>query len=301
MSKNTVNNHRGIEGVMLCRCVRADQAESIKPCFISVAQGYAPLAWNVPRPLQNAAFNHRCLLPFGKRLEIEVNFAAILFGDLVRVAPGWNSQTMQNCINHGAYTSMIFKSFLRDLDEDAKVLLHENKWGLLAKGTPVKLVSHEHDSKVKFGYSGPTGPDRWADLSPAFSECAKGKSQSPVNILTHSNAIVHTKYKPLLIHYAKSVNSTLINYGFNVGIRYGAEAGMIVLDGKNYTLKQMHWHAPSEHRIDGVQFAAELHLVHFAVADHTLAVIAVLFQLGHRPDPTLAKCPQTRENDDSDS
>nr|GMC88922.1 alpha carbonic anhydrase 1, chloroplastic [Ipomoea batatas] len=155
------------------------------------------------------------------------------------------------------------------------------------------MHADEHDSKVKFGYSGPTGPGRWADLSPAFSECAKGKSQSPVNILTHSNAIVHTKYKPLLIHYAKSVNSTLINYGFNVGIRYGAEAGMIVLDGKNYTLKQMHWHAPSEHRIDGVQFAAELHLVHFAVADHTLAVIAVLFQLGHRPDPTLAKFPLT--------
>nr|GMC88834.1 alpha carbonic anhydrase 1, chloroplastic [Ipomoea batatas] len=151
------------------------------------------------------------------------------------------------------------------------------------------VLHNEHDSKVKFGYSGPSGPGRWADLSPAFSECAKGKSQSPVNILTHSNAIVHTNYKPLLIHYAKSVNSTLINYGFNVGIRYGAEAGMIVLDGKNYTLKQMHWHAPSEHRIDGVQFAAELHLVHFAVADHTLAVIAVLFQLGHRPDPTLAK------------
>lgn len=77
---------------------------------------------------------------------------------------------------------------------------------------------HEHDNKVKFGYTRPIGPERWAELSPAFSECAKGTSQSPVNIRTHSNAVVNTKYKPLLVHYAESVNSTLINYGFSVGV-----------------------------------------------------------------------------------
>ena len=42
-------------------------------------------------------------------------------------------------------------------------------------------------------------------------------------------------------------------------------------------------HSPSEHRVDGTNFAAELHLVH-ADADGNLAVVGLLFKLGaHSP------------------
>lgn len=39
-----------------------------------------------------------------------------------------------------------------------------------------------------------------------------------------------------------------------VQVRYPANAGSMVIDGKIYSLKQMHWHSPSEHRINGKQY-----------------------------------------------
>lgn len=37
-------------------------------------------------------------------------------------------------------------------------------------------------------------------------------------------------------------------------VRYPDKSGEMVVHGKIYYLKQMHWHAPSEHRIDGKQY-----------------------------------------------
>jgi carbonic anhydrase len=53
----------------------------------------------------------------------------------------------------------------------------------------------------------------------------------------------------------------------------------IAVDGETYELLQFHLHAPSEHTVDGVPAAAELHLVHQA-DDETLAVVAVLIEEG---------------------
>jgi carbonic anhydrase len=38
-------------------------------------------------------------------------------------------------------------------------------------------------------------------------------------------------------------------------LHYEGNCGVLIVDGKNYTFKQMHWHSPSEHQIDGVQYA----------------------------------------------
>ncbi|KAK6126385.1 hypothetical protein DH2020_039869 [Rehmannia glutinosa] len=116
--------------------------------------------------------------------------------------------------------------------------------------------SQKADETIQFTYSGATGPDQWGNLNPNFSMCVNGKAQSPINILT-----------------AK--------------VRYPGNSGALIVDNKMYTLKQMHWHAPSEHRIDGQQFAAELHLVHIA-DDGSVSVVAILFKYG-QPDPLLAK------------
>lgn len=40
----------------------------------------------------------------------------------------------------------------------------------------------------------------------------------------------------------------------HVQIHFSGYAGVMVVDGKNYTLKQMHWHSPSEHQLQGVQY-----------------------------------------------
>ncbi|XVE61480.1 hypothetical protein DITRI_Ditri06bG0043700 [Diplodiscus trichospermus] len=139
---------------------------------------------------------------------------------------------------------------------------------------------------AQFGYTGNNGPDKWGNLDPTFTACSSGKRQSPVNIL--KNLSVHNKQlKPLTRNYRRSINATLVNNGFNIGLRLEEYGGELSIDGKNYALSQMHWHLPSEHHINGEQFAAELHLVHRA-PDNSIAVIAVLYQEKHA-DPFIAK------------
>lgn len=38
-------------------------------------------------------------------------------------------------------------------------------------------------------------------------------------------------------------------------LSYEGNPGVLIVDHQNYTLKEMHWHSPSEHQIDGIQYA----------------------------------------------
>ncbi|KAJ6864817.1 alpha carbonic anhydrase 1 [Populus alba x Populus x berolinensis] len=70
-------------------------------------------------------------------------------------------------------------------------------------------------------------------------------------------------------------------------VHYEENCGALIVDGKNYTFKQMHWHSPSEHQIDGVQYAAELHVVHLSDSG-AIAVVSMLYELGDA-DPFISK------------
>ncbi|KAI3471811.1 hypothetical protein Pfo_028464 [Paulownia fortunei] len=131
---------------------------------------------------------------------------------------------------------------------------------LLIVGSYASTTLKADNKPLQFTYSGATGPDRWASLNPNFSLCANGKSQSPINIVT-DQVLPNKKLKPLIREY-RAVNVTLVDFKFTVAIEYPDHTGGIIIDDKQYTLKQMHWHSPSEHRINGKRFAAELHIVH---------------------------------------
>ncbi|KAF9594460.1 hypothetical protein IFM89_031062 [Coptis chinensis] len=145
------------------------------------------------------------------------------------------------------------------------------------------LVTFAED--LKFSYSGPTGPEKWGSMSPSFFACSSGKAQSPMQIIRNAG-VLNPNLGPLSIQYSDS-SATLINHGFNVELLYGNEVGGAIIDGKQYSLKQMHWHSPSEHKIDGVRYAAELHLVHKS-ADGSISVVAILYNLG-APDALLSQ------------
>ncbi|KAF6171928.1 hypothetical protein GIB67_011825 [Kingdonia uniflora] len=138
---------------------------------------------------------------------------------------------------------------------------------------------------VKFSYKGVRGPENWGSLSPSFSMCSHGKSQSPINIVT-KEAAYNAKLENLARDYCSS-NATLINNGFNIGLLYHDGVGTAFIDGKNYSLKQTHWHSPSEHTINGVRYPVELHLVHVA-DDGSVSVVAILYKFGE-PDPFLSQ------------
>ena len=65
-------------------------------------------------------------------------------------------------------------------------------------------------------------------------------------------------------------------HAIQVNVKNG---GKLILDGREYTLVQFHFHGHSEHTIDGKQYALEGHLVHKS-ADGHLAVVGVMFNEG---------------------
>jgi len=77
----------------------------------------------------------------------------------------------------------------------------------------------------------------------------------------------------------------IIDNGHTIQINYPAGSTLTVGD-KTYTLKQFHFHHPSEEHIDGHGYAMVAHLVHADSEGH-LAVVAVLFTKGAE-NPLLA-------------
>ncbi|WCJ34305.1 alpha carbonic anhydrase 1 [Euphorbia peplus] len=147
---------------------------------------------------------------------------------------------------------------------------------------PLIALAISASPPMNFSYGGgKEGPGEWGRT---FKTCSHGKFQSPINIITKQSVpakSVHpifTVYKPAFAY--------LVDNGFNIGVKYNSEHAEVKIDGKLYIMKLMHWHSPSEHRINGVQYPLELHIVHEA-ADHSRAVVAILYKFGP-PDPFIA-------------
>lgn len=115
------------------------------------------------------------------------------------------------------------------------------------------------------------------------SLCSSGKSQSPIDIIS-SEAFINKSLESLTRNY-HVFNASLLTDGKHLQISFNGKGGLII-DGKTYSLNQMHWHTPSEHRINGIQYAAELHEVHKA-AGGIATVVGILFEEGP-PSPLLA-------------
>ncbi|KAK7345333.1 hypothetical protein VNO77_15935 [Canavalia gladiata] len=139
---------------------------------------------------------------------------------------------------------------------------------------------------ANFSYVGPNGPDNWGSLSPSFAACSNGKAQSPVDLLK-IHIVLNKELKSLDRNYLPT-NATLVNNKFNIGVHFEGKVGDININGKNYSLKQLHWHSPAEHRANGRIHEAELHLVHLTEDNNNIAVVAVLYNLGD-PDPIISQ------------
>ena len=111
---------------------------------------------------------------------------------------------------------------------------------------------------VEWGYDGPGAPENWASLSEEYATCANGQQQSPVDITGYEE----TDAEPISFLYDSDA-AAVRNDGRFVHIDY-APGSMLSVGKQIFELKSAHLHSPSEHWIDGVSFAAELHLVHAA-------------------------------------
>lgn len=125
-----------------------------------------------------------------------------------------------------------------------------------------------------WSYAGEHGPDHWAAVDPADNAaCASGKEQSPIAISAGDPLFPEA----LQVDYKPSPE-TIVNNGHTIQDNY-APGSSVTVDGQSYALAQFHFHAPSEHVIDGKPAAMELHLVHKNAAGG-LAVVGVMIEEG---------------------
>ncbi|TFL02089.1 alpha carbonic anhydrase [Pterulicium gracile] len=133
---------------------------------------------------------------------------------------------------------------------------------------------HRRSSNVPvadYSFTGPTGPLKWATLKPEYALCATGKRQSPINI----DSTISVAQRTVVASFPNVADAEFANLGNTLEV---VVDGTTTFGQKAYTLKQYHFHTPSEHRIAEEYYPLELHMVHQA-ADESLLVIALMFEL----------------------
>ena len=156
--------------------------------------------------------------------------------------------------------------------------------------TVVVEVTKPSDRPTHWGYSGETGPANWGSLDPVYNLCGNGKGQSPINIQNYQvsgSANWKLNYGNSSLHIAHNEHMhEIIDNGHTIQVSVD-EGSTFTFNGKDFTLKQFHFHTPSEHTIDGKNLPMEMHLVHQS-EDGKLAVVSVLFKEGKTANPNLA-------------
>jgi carbonic anhydrase len=108
-----------------------------------------------------------------------------------------------------------------------------------------------------------------------------GLAQSPINILS-SNTEKDKKHE-ITLKFNNAINA-VENLGHTIQLDF-AEGDTTIVDGKTYKFKQLHFHTPSEHLIDGMTFPMEMHVVHILKdqkekGESAYVVIGMLFKMG---------------------
>jgi carbonic anhydrase len=134
------------------------------------------------------------------------------------------------------------------------------------------------------------GPEEWGEIDPSFEACLDGDAQSPIDIAD----AVTADLPPLVFDYP-GAPLVVENTGHVIEVPMPEDAGHALSIGDEaYTLEQYHFHAPSEHTLDGVSFDIEAHFVH-RNDDGELAVVGVLFDTDAPPaellDPIMTNAP----------
>jgi carbonic anhydrase len=117
------------------------------------------------------------------------------------------------------------------------------------------------------------GPAAWGEIDESFEQCLEGEEQSPVDI-THA---VPADLPELEFDYPETPLA-VENTGHTIEASVPESSNLTMTIGDDvYRLVQFHFHAPSEHTVDGRPYAAEAHLVHES-EEGQLAVVALLIE-----------------------
>ncbi|KAL5067816.1 hypothetical protein RYX36_018703, partial [Vicia faba] len=133
------------------------------------------------------------------------------------------------------------------------------------------------------------GPSHWGELKKEWAACKNGRMQSPIDMSSNIVRVV-PKLDELKKNY-KPQNAIIRNRGHDIQLKWQGDAGSININATEFFLRQMHWHSPSEHTINGQRYDMELHMVHESLkinGKSKIAVVGLLYKIGG-PDPLLTK------------
>ncbi len=132
---------------------------------------------------------------------------------------------------------------------------------------------------LQWSYQGETGPEHWGSLDPSFASCARGQSQSPVDLagaVEQDLTEVVFNYSPTKIHLSHDGRALSADCPPGDSIRF---------DKGTFELARFQVHRPSEHSIDGRTYPLEIQFLHRDDSGR-LVMVAVLCREG-APNPAL--------------
>lgn len=179
-------------------------------------------------------------------------------------AAGEKVTIMSECLPKDAKADKSEKSAGKDAKSDG----HGKADDKHAKADDKKGGAH---AAPHWGYEGEMGPEKWGK---EFPTCAKGKSQSPLDIrgpFVKGRMVVTADYKEGALRMLNNGHTIQVNVNPGSKLR---------IDGIAYDLLQFHFHRPSEEKIDGKPLAMVVHFVH-KNAEGKLAVLGVLLKEGN--------------------
>lgn len=134
------------------------------------------------------------------------------------------------------------------------------------------IFSCKQDKHEHWSYQGETAPEHWAEIE-KNTNC-DGNYQSPINII-ETNTVMNPTAKNLEVHYSpKTILNKVENNGHSIQFDF-YPGDSIIYQHKSYYLKQIHFHEPAEHLLNGVKYPIEIHLVHLS-KDNNLTVLGIL-------------------------
>ena len=149
-------------------------------------------------------------------------------------------------------------------------------WVIAALTLIISACNHHH-SHPEWDYEGELSPEHWAEVE-EYSDC-NGKHQSPINIIDVNATFEPELNSALALEYdAMTHIYDVINNGHTVQFDF-EEGDSLRWKGQTFFLKQIHFHEPAEHMINGIRYPIEIHLVHQNEAGD-LAVVGILGKEG---------------------
>jgi len=174
----------------------------------------------------------------------------------------------------------------KQLGEGLSIVQTKKKVKYFTLGQDTSLGSQE--STWSYVEGAPTGPAAWSTVAPEFALCSSGQMQSPINI-NRGQEKASLSLPPLrwdgyeqepFVQEGRESRAFFDGHSISLGgpsttagmagpkitvhgfSRYLPDLPLDAVALVDYTFKEIRFHTPSEHHIDGVSFPFEMQMVH---------------------------------------